>query len=484
MKIGVQYTPATLNGWRKTSINKQIAATNCRSDITSSTSPECRLFVIISTLFFRGFFMTASAPFTLAAHVQHLRYWVLIRTLVLICLAAAALFAYWRFYPSLATALPLKQIVFTLVLMTSINILTYFRLHNPLPVTPFEFFIHLLLDLLCLSVIFYFSGGANNPFVSYFLVPICISAATLTGFYTVIIASTGIISYSLLLFFHIPLPALAPSHEHMYHSLNLHVVGMWVNFFISAGLITYFVVKMAQALRAQEEQLNRLREDELRNEQLMAVATLAAGTAHELGTPLATMKVLLGELRAEYKDALPLTQDLELLSQQVEQCAATLRNLVDKAEQTKDGQFPRESVRHYCEKIIEHWRIIRPDVHATIDYAQHLPDITTLFHPTIEQAIINLLNNAADANPHNIEIHIHWNETQLTWKIADEGQGIPDDIAKQLGKNFISTKRKGLGIGVFLSQGTLNRYGGKVRLQRRQPRGTITEFFLPLHPEQ
>lgn len=428
--------------------------------------------------------MNASAPFTLAAHVQHLGYWVLIRTLVLICLAAATMFAHWRFYPSLADALPLKQIVFTLVLMTSINILTYFRLQKPLPVTPFEFFIHLLLDLLCLSVIFYFSGGANNPFVSYFLVPICISAATLAGFYTFIIASTSIISYSLLLFFHIPLPALAPSHEHMHNSLNLHVLGMWVNFFISAGLITYFVVKMAQALRAQEEQLNRLREDELRDEQLMAVATLAAGTAHELGTPLATMKVLLSELRTEHKNALPLTQDLELLSQQVEQCAATLRNLVDKAEQTKDGQFPREFVRAYCEKIIEHWRIVRPDASAHIFYADNLPEMNNIFHPTIEQAIINLLNNAADANPHNIEIHIRWDKTQLTWKIVDEGQGIPDEVAKKLGKSFISTKHKGLGIGLFLSQGTINRYGGEVRLQQRQPQGTITEFFLPLQSEQ
>ncbi len=428
--------------------------------------------------------MNSSAPFTLAAHVQHLRYWVMIRTLVLMGLAAATLFAHWSFYPQLADTLPLKPIVVTLLLMTSINFLTYIRLQKSLPVTPFEFFIHLLLDLIGLSIIFYFSGGANNPFVSYFLVPICISAATLTGIYTLIITSTSIISYSLLLFFHLPLPALAPTHEHMHHSLNLHVLGMWVNFFISAGLITYFVVKMAQSLRAQEEQLNRLREDELRDEQLMAVATLAAGTAHELGTPLATMKVLLGELRVEHQDKSLLSQDLELLSQQVELCAATLRNLVDKAEQTKEGQFPCEWVRNYCEKILEHWRIIRPDVNASIFYEENLPTLANVFHPTIEQAIINLLNNAADANPHNIEIHIHWDKTQLTWKIIDEGQGIPDDIAKKLGKSFVSTKHKGLGIGMFLSQGTITRYGGEVRLQQRQPHGTITEFSLPLQPEQ
>jgi len=428
--------------------------------------------------------MNALAPFTLATHGQHLGYWVIIRTLILGCLAATTFVVYEGFYPHISdNLLPLKPILITLALMAVINLLTYRRLRQTLPVTALEFFVHLLIDLACLSVIFYCSGGANNPFISYFLVPICVSAATLSSGYTLVITCISIASYSLLLFFHLPLSAFTPPHEHMNSSINLHVLGMWANFFISAGLITYFVVKMAQSLRAQEDQLNQLREDELRNQQLIAIATLAAGTAHELGTPLSTMKVLLSELRTEYRENTTLSKDLTLLTQQVEQCANTLRNLVDKAEHTKEGQFPRELVRDYCEKVIEHWRIIRPDVTIQVTYKDNLPQITNLFHPTIEQAIINLLNNAADANPHNILINIQWDNARLNWTIADEGQGIPSDVAKKIGAGFITTKQHGMGIGLFLSQSTINRYGGSVQLHQREPQGTLTEFTLPLNTE-
>src|SRR5690606_17300016 len=196
----------------------------------------------------------------------------------------------------------------------------------------------------------------------YFLVPVCIAAATLRQGLTFTISALSIVSYSLLLFIHEPLPALAPHHHQTGNDINLHVLGMWLNFFISAGLVTYFVVKMAQDLRAQEAQLNRWREDQLRDEQVMAVATLAAGTAHELGTPLSTMKVLLSELRDEYADNSHLQTDLKLLQAQVKQCADTLRGLVHKAEQAKEGNIEAQSVKFYCENLIERWKLIRPDV--------------------------------------------------------------------------------------------------------------------------
>ncbi len=419
-----------------------------------------------------------NAPFTLADHAQHLGYWVIIRTLILICLGLATVFFLWHG----TVNLPFTEIFTALAILTTINLLTFIRLRKPLAVAPMEFFIQLLVDLACLSAVFYLSGGANNPFVSYFLVPICISAATLSGAYTIAIASLSVLSYSLLLFFHIDLPALSPQHHHSDNSINLHVLGMWLNFFISACLITYFIVKMARDLRAQEAQLNRWREDQLRDEQVMAVATLAAGTAHELGTPLSTMKLLLSELRSEYKEVQPLQSDLQLLQEQVNQCANTLRELVATAEQSKDGKQPSDNIQHYCNTLIERWKIMRPDVVAQIAYRPNCPDISAQFHPTIAQAIINLLNNAADASPQDIEIDIHWSAQKLFWTIKDCGAGIAEEVSAHIGKSFISTKTKGLGIGLMLTQATINRYGGTVSLHHRQPQGTITQLELPLTP--
>lgn len=415
--------------------------------------------------------------FALADHAQHLNYWVMIRTLVLILLGIAAVICLWDG----AVDLPFTEILIALVILTGVNLLTFSRLRQALPVTELEFFIQLLIDLFCLSAVFYFSGGANNPFVSYFLVPVCISAATLGSAYTFIITGLSILSYSLLLFFNVPLPVLAPDHhQHHNNSLNLHVLGMWLNFFISAGLITYFVVKMARDLRAQEVQLNRWREDQLRDEQVMAVATLAAGTAHELGTPLSTMKVLISELREEYVDNPQLHKDLTLLQGQVNQCATTLRDLVNKAEQAKDGKIAAESVQTYCDNLIQRWKVLRPDVKSHIEFAQDIPAISAIFSPTIAQAILNLLNNAADASPEDIHIYIQWDMDSILWMIEDSGPGIAEEVSAHLGKSFISTKNKGLGIGLLLTQATINRHGGTVTLHKRIPKGTITRMQIPL----
>lgn len=421
--------------------------------------------------------MVEKLPLTLAAPAQHLRRLVMIRWLLAICLCITAGFT------ALLTDVDLPYGAFAIILaiFIVINWLTALRLQRDIPVTDIEFFIQLLIDVLSLSALFYYSGGANNPFISYFLVPICISAATLSWSYTWVITLLSIVSYTLLLFFHISLPVLSPTHDHAHHQeINLHILGMWLNFFISAALITYFVVKMAQDLRRQDDLLNQRREDDLRDEQLMAVATLAAGTAHELGTPLSTMKVLLAELRDEYSSQPQLLDDLKILSDQVQQCAHTLQYLVGKAEYGKDGQFAPQSLREFCETMIDRWLVMRPEVTANVFIDHASPPITCTLHPTIAQSIINLLNNAADANPDDIAIRINWDQHTLQWKIEDNGPGIPMEIASQLGKPFVTTKGKGLGLGLFLTHATVNRYGGQVCLYNRDPRGTLTELTLPL----
>ena len=123
---------------------------------------------------------------------------------------------------------------------------------------------------------------------------------------------------------------------------------------------------------------------------------------------------------------------------------------------------------------------MRPEIVAIVNIAPNQAEITAQFHPTIAQAIINLLNNAADANPKDIEIDIHWSTQKLQWIIKDSGAGIAEGVTAHLGKSFISTKTKGLGIGLLLTQATINRYGGRVSIHNRAPRGTITQLELPL----
>jgi two-component system sensor histidine kinase RegB len=420
--------------------------------------------------------MSLSSSPNRAAPAYHLAQLTLIRSILLgflwLCFALSTWFS--------TTHMTHKAVLVLLIIFTGIHGLTYLRLKNLLVVTEWEFFYQLLIDVICLNTLFYFSGGANNPFISYLLVPICISAATLPWRFTWVITSLCLCAYTLLLFFHVNLPIFEMTHNHK-TTLSWHILGMWFNFFISAILITYFVVKMAKTLREQDTILNKLREDELRNEQLMAVAMLAAGAAHEINTPLSTMTVLLSEMRIENKHNKNLIADLELLSTQVNHCASILKKIVHDSSAASHGQFQQLSVKEFCQQIVGRWQLFRPTAQFSYSFAENIIKHKISADPRIEQAIINLLNNAADANPDAcVKITIECDKNILIWKIADEGKGVDTSIQAIIGKNVISTKENGLGLGMLLSNATLKYYGGSVTQIANPTKGTLTELRLPL----
>lgn len=362
-----------------------------------------------------------------------------------------------------------------------LTLLSLFRLRKPWPVTEPEFFGHLLIDIVSLSVLLYFTGGANNPFVSYYLVPVCISAATLPWRYTWIITGLSLAAYSLMLFHYVPFELLSPVHNHSEPDiLNPHLLGMWLNFVVSALLITYFVVRMAHAIRDQEQQLQRTREEISNNEHILGLATLAAGTAHELATPLSTMSVTLTDLAKERSNDHGLSAEVNLLQQQLDICKRTLRKLSQTAELPLGNNKVTRRADVYLTELIDQWKIIRPDAEhsLTIKSASSAPLILT--DPTLTQAIQNLLNNAADASRECINISLDWNDRHLKLTIEDNGPGLPIALAGRLGKPFVTTKHQGLGLGLFLSHATAGRFNGRLEIYNRKGGGTCTELTLPL----
>jgi two-component system, sensor histidine kinase RegB len=409
---------------------------------------------------------------------------LVIRLIVFVCQLLALLYA--RFILELALDYGLIAAIF--LALGLVNGALHLRLKRHASPNQLEFFLHLLVDLLGLSLLLYFTGGASNPFVSYFLVPVTIAAATLTRSYTAVLAALALLCYTLLLFFYQPLPALMPSAmsgmDHALHEAggsdslaNLHILGMWFNFLVSAALITWFVVRMAAEIRAQQERLSRYREDTLRNEQILAVATQAAGTAHEMGTPLGTMAVLLQELRVQYTSDAALQQDLALLQQQVGSCRDALRTLVQKAD-FRNQKTVVVSLREFIQALLDQWQLLRPELPCEV-FMQVGEGPQVAADSTLQQALINLLNNAADASPRGIELALHWDSRQWTLRIRDHGEGLSREVAEQLGTRIASTKEGGLGVGWVLSQATLNRLGGSVSLYPQEGGGTLTEITLP-----
>ena len=376
--------------------------------------------------------------------------------------------------------LPASAIALILAVYASVTAATWQRSRMQVPITDNEFFTHLLADILFFSLLLYFSGGASNPFISYYLIPISIAAITLSRRYSIFVALTAMVAYSLLLKYYMPIAALAPSHHHGAGDNSLHILGMWANFAISAAIIIYFISRMASALKIQQQEIALQREAQLRDEQLLAVGTLAAGTAHELGTPLNTMKLLVDEMIV---DKMPVDDsDLALLNQQIDQCKTTLKQLLTTAEESQSSRLEAQSVKTYFATVVERWQLMRPTLKANINF-KDCTDSSAIFHPTIAQSILNLLNNAADASE-TVDVELSWDSDSAAIAIRDYGAGLDPQTLDRLGQAFVTDKADGMGLGLFLSQATLTRFGGSVSLQNvaaSDPRGgTLTRILLPL----
>jgi two-component system sensor histidine kinase RegB len=404
----------------------------------------------------------------LSATRQNLWRLTFVRVLVLAAQAGSVGFAYlFNLLP-----LPWLQLDITLGFSAIVCLLTALRLRTSWPVTELEYAVQLAFDLFIHSALLFFSGGSTNPFVSYYLVPLTIAAVTLPWRYSLILSGIALALYTLMLAQFYPLEAFAVSREKM------QIYGMWLSFALAAGVITFFAARMAEELRRQEHMRALRREEAARDQQLLAVATEAAGAAHELGTPLATMSVLLKEMRQDHQDP-ALQEDLSILQDQVKLCKETLQQLVRAAEANRRLAVQEQTVSHWLDQALNRWHLMRPEASYRFQRLGQgdLPMIAP--PPDLTQALLNLLNNAADACAEGLEVNLDWDEQEICISIRDHGAGVPLAIAEQIGKPFFTTKGKGFGLGLFLSKASVTRAGGSVKLYPHEEGGTLTELRLP-----
>lgn len=358
--------------------------------------------------------------------------------------------------------------------------LTAWRIGRQWPVTELEVWLHLLIDVAVLTWLLYLAGGSSNPFVSAYLVPIALAAVVLRPVPAVSITALCLAAYTVLLKFHVPLPQV---HHGARSDFALHDIGMWVNFVLSAGMITAVVIALASSIRRRDRLIAHAREDALRNEHIVALGTLAAGAAHELSTPLSTVGMLADELSEALTDRPELQADLALLKQQLTQCKTSLSTLLARAGHGRGESASRIEVDTFLEQIIDRWRLLRPEVTLEV----HLAAMTgTSFSadPALGQSLINLLNNAADATlaagRQTIALAADVQDGQLRLEIRDQGEGIDQSLLAKAGRAIFSTKPDGSGLGLLLSNATLERLGGQLSLHPAPTGGTTTRIIIPM----
>lgn len=410
---------------------------------------------------------------------------------------AAQLFtlaAVWKF---LQFELDWQPMLLTIAALAAVNLFTWLRLRKAAPVSSPELFAQLGVDVFALTVLLYCSGGSTNPFVSLYLLPLVIAAATLPGRYTWGMAVLTTFCYTFLMKFYVPLPmqhgqSAAAGGMHgmgsknpgigemtMESSFNLHVLGMWLGFVLSAAIIAWFVVQMAEAVRSRDETLARVREEILRNERIVALGTQAAGAAHEMGTPLSTMAVVIGELQHDAAAGqAELHDSLAILDEQVRACKRILDKIMANAQDS--GAASLQPADRLMAEVLDEWQLLRPAAQYRYHSSGVQPAPGVSVDVTLRAALMNLLNNAADASPQPIAIHARWDAASFTLEIRDQGAGLSEEAALKAGSAFFTTKKDGRGLGLFLANATIERLGGRVRLLNREEGGATTELALPV----
>ncbi|HGX92149.1 MAG TPA: HAMP domain-containing histidine kinase [Candidatus Tenderia sp.] len=384
----------------------------------------------------------------------------------------------------LELSLPLLPLALVLVTQGIWALFTWWRSRRLQPISDLEFFLQLTSDVLIFSAVLYFTGGATNPFAWFYLLPLMIAATVLPSAYVWGMAGLTVVCYSLLMIFYVPLPPAIGQLTPMQHNSGFfrHVFGMWFGFVLSAVLVSHFVTRMARTLRERDRILAEAREQVLRDERLVALGTLAAGAAHELGTPLGTMALVIDELLDEYppeRDA-ELHEQLRLLREQVDRSKQALSVISASAGQQQADSGRSRPADQYLRELVQQWRVRRPGIEFRERLDGPVPAPPLLADRALEQALANILDNAADASPEKVELRATWSTQSLEIQVLDRGPGLSESAASAAGKTPFSSKEQGLGVGLFLAHAVIERLGGEVTHRRREHGGTCTCIRLPL----
>lgn len=378
-------------------------------------------------------------------------------------------------------------------------------------------------DVVLLTALLYFTGGPFNPFSFLYLVHIALAAVVLRSWWTWSLVALSLACFGAL--FIDPAgassgegghdhahadpaahaePAAHAAHAHALHGhghmdhgahaahggaqaahgsiMDLHLQGMWVAFGIAAAFIVYFVSRVTRDLAAREAELLRVRSAASRNEKLAALATLAAGAAHELATPLSTIAIAAKDLERSLE---PAADDIRLIRSEVERCRTILRRMSVEAG-ASDGEGiaptpPDQLIELALEGLAQ-----RARVDVVIDEAArarrlHLPA------QAVALALRGVLKNAVEAAGEAGRVALRVTGEPpggCTIEVRDQGGGMPASVLARVGEPFFTTKEpgQGMGLGLFVARALCEQIGGKLDIESAVGRGTTVRMSLPPQP--
>lgn len=376
--------------------------------------------------------------------------------------------------------LPMAEMLSLLAALALFNLACGLRARAAREIGHNELFAGLLVDVLVLSGQLYFSGGITNPFIFLFLLQVAVSAVLLKSRHIWAMVALTSLAFIALTQWHHPLnlPELSGS------PLSVHYIGgLLMCFAINAALLVIFIGRIERNLRQRDARLADLRQRAAEAEHIVRMGLLATGAAHELGTPLSTLSVILGDWAhmAPFAGEPELRDEIEEMQLQLQRCKTIVSGILMSAGEAR-GEAPVQTTLHsFLDDLVGEWRRTRqaPAVHYQ---RSDLPDPAIVSDTALKQMIGNVLDNALEAAPQTpLSLLVRCEDDRLVLRVQDRGPGFAPDMLSHFGQPYSSSKGKpGGGLGLFLSVNVARLLGGHITARNRPQGGAEVIVSLPL----
>lgn len=372
----------------------------------------------------------------------------------------------------LGIILPLKPMAVVLAILIAFNLFSMLRWRNRDEVTNESLFFSLLVDVFTLTAQLHFSGGVANPFVFLYLLQVVLAAVLLRPWASWSIAAITTACFVLQILWAGPVEI--PE--------KYSATGLLICFLLNAALVVVFINRISRILRAHDEHLAAMRQRAAEEEHIMRMGLLASGAAHELGTPLATISVLLGDWRRMpvFREQPMLVQESEEMQLQLDRCKSIVSGILLSAGEMRAESPERTGIAEFMDTLVDSWRNTRPvrEFRYSTDIGEN---VTIVSDEGLKQMICNVLDNALEASPDWVALEASSNGDDLVIRVLDEGPGFSASMLAQFGRPYQSSKgRPGSGLGLFLSLNVARALGGNIFPQNRDERGAVVTMVLPL----